>query len=68
MSVPTSIEIFRSDFQMFHGITSLRLLSTKYVTEQNMPILIDIENRVSKGERKGSKLGFRISRYKLLYI
>ena len=55
---------------MFYGITSLRLLVTKYVIEQNMAILTDIENelRVSKGERKGDKLGFGISRYKLLYI
>ena len=68
--MPTSIKIFRSDFQMFYGITSLRLLVTKYVIEQNMAILTDIENelRVSKGERKGHKLGFGISRYKLLYI
>ena len=53
--MPTSIKIFRLDFQMFHGITSLRLLSTKYVTEQNMPILIDIENK--QGFQRGKEGG-----------
>ena len=40
---------------MFHGITSLRFLSTKYVTEKNMPILIDIENK--QGFQRGKEGG-----------
>lgn len=39
---------------MFYGITSLRLLVTKYVIEQNMPILTDIEKTgFPKGKGRG---------------